>query len=82
MKHQDSFEQEFKDRLFEFGEEIMAAETMQKYKKKEGSAKMNFLSLSKKSQSRILDSYFKNETNGERMDEFMKRLRWHRVLQN
>ena len=59
----------------------MQAEAMSKYDKYHGQSKIGFLALSKKSQQKILNSYFKNETCGEKMDELLEKLRRHRVLQ-
>ena len=47
--HQERFDEEYKQKLFELGEKELAAEAMEKYIKTQGQAKINYLALNKKS---------------------------------
>ena len=61
MAHQDRFEKECKQKLFEFCEEVLEDESMKKYDKLNGQAKLNFLALNKKSQKKLINAYFRSE---------------------
>lgn len=45
-----------------------------KYDLSMGQAKVNYLALNKKSQQKLENSYFKDETSNEKMDNLMERL--------
>ena len=49
IEHQERFDDECKQRMFEFGEEVLKSEAMSKYNLVSGQSKINFLALSKKS---------------------------------
>lgn len=80
LKHQDKFDHEYKQKLFELGKKELVNEAMNKYHKTKGQAKLHFLALDKHSQSKLDSSYFKDETCHEKMDNLVDRLKLYKVL--
>ena len=80
MEHEHKFTEEYKQKLFEFGEGILSEEQMSMYDGKTGQAKFNFLALSKKSQKRLLNAYFSNQINSEKMDNLIDRLKTNQIF--
>ena len=55
---------------------------MNKYVRTTGQAKINYLALTRKSQKKLTNAYFKDETCYEKMDNFVDRLKVHKVFKN
>ena len=63
IDHQDKFDDEYKRKLFEFNQQESTRELMSKYDRSSGQAKINYLALNRKSQKKINNAYFKEETS-------------------
>ena len=68
--------------MCELGEGELSQEAMLKYTQMHGQAKVNFLALSKKSKTRLLNSYFKDETSNEKMDNLLERMKKYRIFKS
>ena len=58
--HANRFDEEYKKKLFQLGEGELSKEAKLKYNQIMGQAKVNFLALNKKSQKKLLNTYFKD----------------------
>ena len=81
-EHKDKFEDEYRQKLFQLGEKELVREAMNKYARTKGqsTAKISFLALNSKSQRKILNAYFKDETGYEKMDNLVDRLKLYKVF--
>ena len=80
--HKHKFDAAYKQKLFQYGEDVLRKEEAVKYDRVEGQAKINFYALSKKSKNKLLNAYFRNETNNDKMDNLIEKLKSHRVFSN
>ena len=53
---------------------------MLKYDPVDGKAKIDFLALSQKSKNKLINAYFKDETNNVKMDNLIQRLKKNQIL--
>ena len=80
--HLNKFDQECRQKLFEFGEDVLSLESGSKYEPKNGRVKMEYLALGKHSQRALTNPYFEEKQSRERMDYLLKKLRVFKCFQN
>ena len=80
--HANRFDEEYKKKLFQLGKGELSEEAKLKYNQTMGQAKVNFLALSKKSQKKLQNAYFKDQASSEKMDNLISRLQRNKILCN